>query len=83
MIMVTLEIREPCFINRKSVNTNDKVPVDSATAATLISMGRAVIAKDEPDTQDPSVISASSGTSTPAPAPNSPAPRTSNLKRQP
>jgi hypothetical protein len=81
--MVTLEIREPCFVNGESYGINDKVPVDSATAATLLSMGRAVIAKNEPEPQNPGTIYASSGTSTPAPATTPPAPRTSNLKRQP
>jgi hypothetical protein len=81
--MVTLEIREPCFIKGKPFDTGKQVTVDSSTAATLLSMGRAVPAKDEPEPQDPSTIYASSGTSTPVPAPNSPAPRTSNLKRQP
>jgi hypothetical protein len=81
--MVTLEIREPCFVGGKFADINDKVIVDSATAATLLSMGRAVIAKNEPEPQNPGTIYTSSGTSTPAPAPDSPAPRTSNLKRQP
>ena len=81
--MVTLEIREPCFVGGESADINDKVTVDSATAATLLSMGRAVVAKGEPEPQDPSTVYASSGTSTPAPATTPPAPRTSNLKRQP
>ena len=81
--MVTLEIREPCFINRESYGINDKALVDSATAATLVSMGRAVVVKDEPEPQDPSTVYASSGTLTPAPPTTPPAPRTSNLKRQP
>jgi hypothetical protein len=81
--MVTLEIREPCFIGGDPVEINDKVTVDSATAATLLSMGRAVVAKDEPEPQDPDTIHVSSAASTPAPATTSPAPRTSNLKRQP
>jgi hypothetical protein len=81
--MVTLEIREACYIKGEFADINSKVTVDSATAATLLSMGRAVLAKDEPEAQDPSTIYASSGASTPAPAPNSPAPRTSNIKRQP
>lgn len=79
--MVTLEIREPCFVGGKFADINDKVTVDAATAATLLSMGRAVIAKNEPEPQDPSTIYASSGTSAPAPATTPPAPRTSILKR--
>jgi hypothetical protein len=81
--MVTLEIREACYIKGEFADINSKVTVDSATAATLLSMGRAVVSKDEPEPQDPSTIYASSGTSAPAPASDSPAPRTSNLKRQP
>jgi hypothetical protein len=81
--MVTLEIREACYIKGEFADINSKVTVDSATAATLISMGRAVVAKDEPEPRDPSTVFASSGTSAPAPATTPPAPRTSNLKRQP
>jgi hypothetical protein len=81
--MVTLEIHDQCIVNGKAALPGSKVTVDSATAATLVSMGRAVVAKDEPEPQDPSTVYASSGTSAPAPATTPPAPRTSNLKRQP